>query len=190
MPNSIVVSLIVTACLLFLFLFWAALVSFHEKEKRAFSRFLLLSIVLPIPYLFLALFKTLLHFPERIREILAEFPALKLTPEVFEKNCKTLPQISNADFTILDAVFKLVEKDRTKKSSESSYSLIDTLYDEINHFYLDQMGQEQPNLARKKTVELLNHILGSTATYANAKEDKWPAYEEWESRLNNLLHGQ
>ena len=76
MPNPIFVALIITACLLFIFLFWAALVSFHEKEQRAFTRFLLLSIVLPIPFLYLALFKSDFQLPAAIILLIITYGSL------------------------------------------------------------------------------------------------------------------
>lgn len=57
MSNPTFLALVITACLIFIFMFWAAIVSIQEKEQKAFKRFLVLSVVLPIPYLFLAFFK-------------------------------------------------------------------------------------------------------------------------------------
>lgn len=55
MPKLIVIALLITAFLIFISLLWAGMVSIKEKETRATKRFFLLSILLPLPYLFLAL---------------------------------------------------------------------------------------------------------------------------------------
>ena len=47
--------LIVFAVAIFLFLFYAGIVSLKEKEKRAAKRFFPLSVLLPLPYLLLRL---------------------------------------------------------------------------------------------------------------------------------------
>jgi len=58
MQSFIFIALVFTACLLFVLCCWAAIVSLLEKEKRAFLRFAILAFILPLPYLFLAFFKT------------------------------------------------------------------------------------------------------------------------------------
>ncbi len=78
MPNPIYVALIITACLLFIFLFWSAMVSIQEGEQRAFTRFLLLSVVLPVPYLFLALVKTDFQLPASIILLILTYGSLML----------------------------------------------------------------------------------------------------------------
>jgi len=78
MPNPVYVALIITACLLFIFMFWAAMVSIQEKEWRAFTRFLILSVLLPIPYLFLALAKTDIQLPASIILLILTYGSLLL----------------------------------------------------------------------------------------------------------------
>jgi len=56
MFEIIQVLLIIVAAIIFIFLFWAGIVSFKENEFRASSRFFILSFLSPIPYLVILLF--------------------------------------------------------------------------------------------------------------------------------------
>jgi len=56
MFEIIQVLLIIVAAIIFIFLFWAGIVSFKENESRASNRFFILSFLVPIPYLVISLF--------------------------------------------------------------------------------------------------------------------------------------
>jgi len=56
MFEIIQILLIIVVAIIFIFLFWAGIVSFKENEFRASSRFFILSFLSPIPYLVILLF--------------------------------------------------------------------------------------------------------------------------------------
>jgi reductive dehalogenase len=177
MPNSIVVSLIVNACLLFLFFFWAALVSFHEKEKRAFSRFLLLSIVLPIPYLFLALFKTDFQLPAAIILLILTYGSLMLLLIPFGRKKQQPVSIPSHQIDERDTMFSRNELIPGTETFDNYYNRKPT-YKEADDHFRTKAGLLKPGSSQYKPIQFASADASFETIGALQKQVNGPVNEK------------
>ncbi len=151
MPNSINIALIITSCLLFVIMLWAAMVSFHEKEKRAFSRFLLLSIVLPIPYLFLALFKIDFQLPAAIILLILTYGSLILLLIPFGRKKQQPVSIPSHQIDERDTMFSRNELIPGTETFDNYYNR-KPAYKEVDDHFRAKAGLLKPGSSQYKPI--------------------------------------
>ena len=95
----VLIFLLFTATILFLGFIWAGIVSVFEKEMRASQRFFILSLVLPLPYLFLAFFEFDFQLPVGMALLVITYGVLMvlLIPAGGNKTYKSPLPVSRID---------------------------------------------------------------------------------------------